>query len=457
MQEKHSIKVHPPKPHSKKQQFIYSAFGYENIREVWICAGTKFGKTLAASAAQINYGLQKPNTKHRWVAPIYSQTRQPIEYFNRILPGAEHRKSNKSENVIYMPLIDTRFEFWHAQNPSSLEGDGIHSYVFDEAAKQSPDIKSSARTTTTKTKGPMIFISYPFGKNWFYDGCMEAQDHMIWSVKNKMPLEKVFLHARTCDNPTIDPRVIENAKRELPWRLFRQFYLAEFIDDGSVFSNIEDCLITEKFVLVGELQQWFYEGAESKHVVIGADWAKKNDYTVFTAIDLSSGKLIGIMRFHKKPYTEQIRILSFFCKKFASVEIILHDKTGVGEAIDDNMAYINQNYRGIIQTNSLKSELIMKLITGFEQKQIGIPFWTEMLNELRSYEVKVNQIGTSTYGAPDGKHDDIVSSLAFAWYAFDLYSETDMSVKFLDDLQKESQSDKTELEKYYNDLIDEDF
>lgn len=457
MSEKQIIKVSAPRPHSKKQQFICSAFSYPNIREVWVCAGTKFGKTLAATACQINYALPRPNTKHRWVAPIYAQTRQPLEYFERILPSDDHRKVNKGENVIYLPHTSSRFEFWHAQSPSSLEGDGIHSYVFDEAARQPPEIKASARTTTTKTKGPMIFISYPFGKNWFYDGCMEARDHMLWSIKNGRPLEKVFLHARTCDNPTIDPQVIENAKKELPWRLFRQFYLAEFVDDGAVFSNIEACTFGDKFVLTGEIHQWFIEEHKEKIVVIGADWAKKQDYTVFIAIDMQTGAVVGIMRFHRKPYTEQVRILSFFCRKFKQVEMILHDKTGVGEAIDDSMAYINQPYRGIIQTNSLKSELIMKLITGFEQSQIKIPFWSEMVGELRAYEVKISAIGTTTYGAPSGKHDDIVSSLAFAWYGFDLYAESDMRVKFLDDLQNESQSDKTELELYYNELIEDDF
>jgi hypothetical protein len=451
------IIVTPPKAHSKKQQFIYSAFGYPSIREVWVCAGTKFGKTLAASACQINYALPRPNTKHRWVAPIYAQTRQPMEYFERILPSGDHRKINKGENVIYLPHTNSRIEFWHSQSPSSLEGDGIHSYVFDEAARQPPDIKSSARTTTTKTKGPMIFISYPYGKNWFYDGCMEAQDHMLWAFKNNKPYEKIFLHARTADNPTIDPQVIENAKKELPWRLFRQFYLAEFVDDGAVFTNIDGCTFGEKFILTGEIHQWFDPSFKEYSVVIGADWAKKQDFTVFIAIDMASGRVVGIMRFHRKPYTEQVRILAFFARKFKYVEMILHDKTGVGEAIDDNLAYINQPYRGIIQTNSLKAELIMKLITGFEQGQIKIPFWSEMIGELRAYEVKVNALGTTQYGAPSGKHDDIVSSLAFAWYAYETYSEHDMQVKFLDDLQSESQNDKTELEHYYNDMMEDDF
>jgi hypothetical protein len=411
--------------------------------------------TLGATISQAMYGITKPGTKHRWVAPIYSQTRQPLEYFQKVLPKPPHSKRNKAENSIVLPKINTRFEFWHSQNPSSLEGDGIHSYVFDEAARQSQDIHASARTTVTKTKGPMIFISYPFGKNWFYDGCMEAKSHMEWSQKNGLPPEKIFFHARTIDNPTIDKQVIENARRELSSRQFRQFYLAEFLEDGLVFSDYTKCIYTDKLDVYGDVQQWYYEGYKDCHVVIGADWAKTNDYTVFLAIDMAHCRVVGFMRFHKRNYTEQVRTLGLFCRKFKTIEMVLHDKTGVGIAIDEQIAYLGIPYRGITLTNELKNEFVLKLCTGFEQSQIKIPYWSEMISELKTYEGKPNKIGTVSYNATSGKHDDIVVALFLAYYGFILYMDSKFEVCFLEDIARDKR-DPTDLEKFYLDISEED-
>lgn len=456
LNELHEIEIKPPESHSKKQEFIYQSLSYPGIREIWICAGTKFGKTISSSVAQIVYAMSKPDTVHRWIAPIYSQTRQPKAYFRKILPGKPDTLENKSDNSITLPGQNIRFEFWHGQNPSSLEGDGIHSYVVDEAAKQTAQVHASARTTVTKTKGPMIFISYPFGKNWFYDKCMEAKESMEWCFKNNKPYEKLFIHARTIENKYIDPQVVENAKKEMPWRLYQQYYLAEFIGDGTVFSGYSDCVFGDPLDISGDVKSWYAENAIHCVVTVGADWAKTIDFSCFTAFDIATKKLVGFMHFHRRPYTEQVRMLSFFCRKFMRVEMILHDKTGVGEAIDDMMAYINQPYRGITWNNALKSEYVLKLITGFEQSDLSIPNWSLALDELKSYECKTNSIGTVSYNAQAGKHDDIVMSLVLGYYGSIMYSDHSLEIKYLDDLQKESQADKTELEKYYNELIDDD-
>jgi hypothetical protein len=449
------ILIDPPAPHSKKQKFLFSCLLQPNIREVWCCSGTKFGKTLGATVAQINRALAKPRSKNRWVAPIYSQTLQAVEYFDNILPRPPHSKKDKAANMIHLPYAQTRFEFWHSSHPPSLEGEGIDSYVFDEAAKQPKEIRTSARTTTTKTKGPMLFISYPFGKNWFYDGCMDAQEHMHWAIKNNKPIEKVFFHARTEDNPTIDKQVIANAKKELPARLFRQFYLAEFIDDGTVISNVRACVFGEPLDLFGEIQKWIISDAKESTVVIGVDWAKTVDFTVFIAMDTKLKKVVGLCRFHKTSYTEQVRILAFFAKQFKSVEMIIHDKTGVGQALDDQLAYINQPYHGVTLTNALKNEFITNMITNFEQEYISIPNWREMVMELEAYELKPTATGLPSYSAPMGKHDDIVCALFLANYGLQVYGDREMNVVWLEDLPKNAHLGQNELERYYNDM-DED-
>ena len=51
--------------------------------------------------------------------------------------------------------------------------------------------------------------------------------------------------------------------------------------------------------LFGATQVWMAPKAEEYDVVIGVDWAKKQDYTVITALTSGEGKprMVGFMRF----------------------------------------------------------------------------------------------------------------------------------------------------------------
>jgi len=451
------IILSPPDPHSKKQRLAMTAFKIPAIREIWIACGTKWGKTLAGSGAMIVGGVDRPGTKWRWVAPIHDQARIAMEdYFPKILPPEPHRKQNLADLTFKIPAVDVTFEFWHAQNPGSLEGAAVNGYVFDEAAKMKPEVRASARTTTTRTQGPHMYISYPQGKNWFHTGCMEAKEHMEWSLKNGVPPEKIFIHAPTSDNPYISKKVIEDARREIPDRLFRQFYLAEFVSDGQIFTGFRDRQFgPELDHLYGERQFWVDDQAAEADVVIGVDWAKTVDWTVFIAADVKTRRVIGLERFHKVPYTEAIRRLILFSRKFKSVLTIRHDKTGVGSAIDDQLAQTNLPYEGIVFTNPSKSEMVTKLMTSFEKTgELYIPRWNVLLGELDAFDVTTNALGTPIYSAPSGKHDDTIAALMLMNTALIDYGERDYQIKFLEDMPNQKPG---VLEQFYRDLAsDED-
>jgi len=289
------------------------------------------------------------------------------------------------------------------------------------------------------------------GKNWFFTRCMEAKEHQEWAIKNGKQPQKIFITARTLDNQHIDPDVVEQARKELPTRLFEQHYEAKFIDDGTVFTNINVCIYTEKLDLDPKKQRWFHAEASTKSVVIGADWAKQGDWTVFIAIDMQSKLIIGLERFHQIPYTEQVRRLRLFANHFKDVQIVFHDKTGVGNAIDDLLVYTNLAYHGITFSNPIKAGMVAKLITSLEQEFIHYPHWPELIKELTIFELKTSMTGLPVYGAPSGKHDDIVMSLLLANMALLEYADRSYEINYLEELKSEN-----EIESYYNELLEDD-
>jgi hypothetical protein len=99
--------------------------------------------------------------------------------------------------------------------------------------------------------------------------------------------------------------------------------------------------------------------------------------------------------------------------------------------------------------------MVARLITSFEHRIIALPRIGEILGELDSYEVRTNSIGTMTYSAPSGKHDDIVSSLMLGHAALIQYGNRDVHVSTLEDLAKEPSEELSSIDRFYRDIAED--
>lgn len=454
-----------PRPNSPQQSVIMDAFHDPNMLEMFVSCGTKFGKTFSASGGYSSRMSLRRGAIGRWIAPIYSQTKIGFRYCKKILPPEPDTHTNMGELSILFTGLDSKMEFRSGVNPEDLEGEGTYVNVLDEAAKLHQQVYDSTKTTTTVTRGLIAAFSTPRGKNWFYTKCMDAKERMEWAIKNGKPLTHIFITAPSSVNPLVTKEAIEEARRSMPDRLFRQYFEAEFIDDGSVFVGFRDCVLGPEIITDGKYQYWLDVDAKNSTVVIGADWGRTNDRTVFWAIDLESRTCVGFQRFYKTPYTEAIRKLVVFSRRFRETVTVLHDKTGLGTVIDDYLAETELAYEGINFTNASKADMVAKLITGFEGRDHFIPNWREAIDELDSYEVITTPTGNMTYGGMEGKHDDIVSAMMLAYLGLIRYGDRTYEVKFTDQpsdkaRQKPAASAKVEedvprmshLERFYEDL-----
>lgn len=455
------VTIQLPPPHSEIQRRIMQSFlDPDGPEEVFVCSGTKFGKTLACSVALGASMPRSPKTSWRWVAPYYSQSVIGFDNLKAILPKA-YIKARRSSMEIAIPSIDASCKFVHAQNAEQLEGHQIHGYVIDEAAKVGEQVYYSARTTVTRTRsvgmGKFLVPSTPVGRNWFYRACMDAINEMEMAKLNNRKPRSVFFTAPTSANPYISPDVISDAKLRLPDRLFRQYYLAEWLDEASTFTNVIDCLFGQPFELaVGTYAAWFDKRASECSVVIGADWArgkeKSDDSTVYIAIDYEASrpKVVGILKIKGLSYTEQIKHLVRFTKAFGDCFKVAHDKTGVGVALEDQLAMTGLVYEGQHFSRQSKSEMVCNLITAFEQSRISIPNCADLKSELESFEMEVTEVGHMKFGAAQGAHDDMVCALMLAWGLARRYADMEVEFRSIDDLNK------TPLRSYYDELIEDD-
>lgn len=443
-----------PTPHSREQEILMKAFVTPGLVELWCACGTKFGKSLGASGGMIGAAWVKRQGLYRWVAPIYKQAKIGMKYHEYLLPDGTY-DVNKSEPSVTINNNQTKIEYVSGKHPEDLEGEGITGgYCLDEAAKMSRQVYDSAKTTLTITRAPLAAFSTPKGKNWFFDKCQEARLHMEWALKKGVPPKKIFITAPSRANPAVTQDAIEEARQSLPERLFRQYYDAEFSDNGTVFIGVRDCIFGEVIELrsIGGVTTWTDPDAKKSSVVLGVDWAKKEDFTVFTAISLDSPvpKMVGFQRFQGLSYTEAIKQLIGFARNFKKVVLGRHDRTGVGEALDDMLAGTHLPFEGVIFTNMSKTGMVSALMLTFERKDILIPNIPELLYELDSYEVQTSASGNMRYAAPLGMHDDIVSALMLANDAVQ-EMRGGFEIRALEDLPKSHLS----LDKFYGEMIQE--
>lgn len=458
--------------------------------------GTKTGKTLGLSTRlqKCSY-VTKPERPgyFRILAPYYRHTKITYKYMNRLMPektpydpnltpeqnaiAQEQWQAMKPERqegrkVFEWRHNDSEIECMHGQDPAAIEGEAVDGQGIDEAAKFKEASFAAAMSTTTQRGGWTVLTSTPIGKNWFYKVAMEAKEKEEWAIKKGIQPEMIFRSVPTWTSPFVKAEVIDNAKRTMPTRLFRQLYGGEFVDDGSVFTHI-----SEAFGNVSEfytLDYWMPDRHESRCAFVGVDWAKNVDWTVFIALN-EKGKMIGFSRFQKKKYSEAVAELWAFCERLRigatrdgeqsqKLEVtILHDQTGVGEAVSDTIDdSLNQDkpeevkdeakvkdfenavkargytINGLKWTNALKEEYVLANILSLEECVLKLFPWQVLRNEMSAFQVETSKAGNPIYSAPGGQHDDTVMALIMANMLYRENRDTENgSVILVDSVQRE--------------------
>lgn len=284
-----------------------------------------------------------------------------------------------------------RIYFLSAERPQAILGFGFRGIVVDETAQIPSEVWTTyIRPTLSDHMGWASLISTPRGRNWFFD----------MFTRGGEPGYAAFTFPSN-SNPYFPAEEWEEAKRTLPSDVFRQEYMAEFLEDSAgVFRGVEKCLT---------------EGAEKRcgPVVIGIDLAKHRDYTVLVAMDALTGACLAMDRFNLLDWPVQKKRIKEFVREWGGVAWM--EVNSIGDAIFDDLKSELDNLRPWVTNNASKARAIQQLSVDIEQGRISWPrSWTVLTDELKRYEYAISPRGVMTYNAPSGYHDDCVMALAIA-------------------------------------------
>lgn len=187
---------------------------------VAIC-GRRFGKTHLA-VRELAYHARIPGQEVIYVAPTYKMAKNIVwrKLKNKLSDLKWVAKHNETELKLELKNGSV-ISLKGADNFDSLRGTGNHFIVLDEFADIDPEAWFEVlRATLSDTQGKALFIGTPKGiGNWSYEiyqRCLEDPEH--WSS----------YQFTTLDGGNVPPEEIEQARRDLDERTFRQEYMATF-------------------------------------------------------------------------------------------------------------------------------------------------------------------------------------------------------------------------------------
>lgn len=390
------VKVH--RPHRDQRTILKGARRFNVV----VC-GRRFGKTklaLIRSAFAVQKGLPVA-----YFAPVYKMMsdfwREAVEMYKPAIS-----RENKAEHRIEF-ANGASFQMWSLDSADTVRGRKYALALIDEAAMV-PNLEDAwnavIRPTLTDYEGGADFYSTPKGLNFFHTVFSRGQDPAFpdWAA----------FHFPTVANPFIKATEIEAARAELPADVFRQEYLAEFIQgEGSVFRNITANLTQEETT----------PDAHRGHALVaGVDWGQVNDFTAVSVVCETCRREVELDRFNKIEWDFQRNRLLGLLDKW-DVSFAVCEENSIGSPNLEALGRMTRRRLAGFQTTAqTKPPLIQSLALALEQEEmkwLDVPVATR---ELEAYEATRNAVTNRIqYSAPAGFHDDTVIARALARHAIE--------------------------------------
>ena len=330
-----------------------------------------------------------------WCAPTYKMLTDDWQNLCNTLAPVVQRRSEQEKRLI---LINGGvLDFWSLDHPDAMRGRKYARVVVNEAAFV-PGLMQAfnliIRPTLIDLKGDGYFVGTPKGHNDY------------WNLFNQTGEDWAHWQMSSYGNPYIPSSELDSLKTTMLERAYQQEILAQFLEDGGgIFRRVQSAAIAKRLE----------SGVSGKQYVIGADWGRSNDATVFAVLDAQSEECIMIDRMTDTDFAAQRIRLIALAQRFNQAAVLV-ETNSIGQPQLEELQRMGLSVQGFQTTNASKAQIIDSLALGFEQDRIKIIDDPVLVSELMAYQSERLPSGLLRYGAPDGMHDDTVIALALAWW-----------------------------------------
>ena len=398
-----------PKPqftvHDKQREVVESDARFRALK--W---GRRAGKNITANIDLIEivrapwewpHGGDNPDEfLVWWLGKSYDQANKyGFQTFISAVPDSWIANTKRDKPYVVELTHGATVEFRTYDRPDTLQGAGVDHHIVDEAAYCPRSLwDNDLEPMLMDTRGSAMFISKPRPGTLFEDPVwnrVESPDYPEW----------VGFHATSASNPFIEEDPTDK-QGTVPDKVYRQEYLAEFVDDsGEVFEDLDANLFTRDEPPADPVSPFAH----------GWDLARHEDYTVGVILD-AHGRLVEFYRTQDEPWPV---ILDDISDRAAAYEGVLAVDASRDNKIVSDIADRGHNVEPVRFTPKTKRNLIQNLATRIENGELATHEVPQLRHELQVFTYDTTPSGNIRYHAEEGFHDDAVDALALASHVLD--------------------------------------
>jgi hypothetical protein len=374
-------------PH-QQQKAIHDSINNESYKYYTLSIGRQFGKTMLAMNQAYYWAMNDPGCKIGWVSPIYKQSEK---VFDEMSKAFESNMVKTNASKLTIETCGSLIQLFSSERYDNMRGFTFDYLIVDETAWQSEEAWTNVLRATVLVRGKkVLFLSTPRGRNWFYNLFnMDGVDRQYKSFKMS-----------SYDNPLIDPKEIDSARLTLPEHIFKQEYLAEFIDNGSgVFTN----LVIDTPI-------------NSNRYYAGIDLGRADDYTVLTILN-EKGKMVYCDRWRHNTWQNIIDAMLPALNKYKPRTLI--EINSIGDVIFEQLQKVYKSVYPFVTTSKSKQEIVEGLQVAIQNQEFTTLDIDWVIKEFNVFTYEYNpKTRNIKYSAPNGFHDDGVMSCCIAYQCF---------------------------------------
>jgi phage FluMu gp28-like protein len=309
-----------------------------------------------------------------------------------------------------------------AENLDGLRGFTLDWVIIDEAAYCSEEVWKIIQPELAIRKGRAWIISSPWTKGWLFD---------LYRMEEIDPKRYKSYHFISTDSPFYDQEEAESYRQTHTELEYRTELMAEFLDGGAVFNNLERIMVSTPS-----------EPIPGHSYIAGSDIASANDFTVIKIFDVADRREVHHVRLGDRSWSSIKTTIYMTCMRYNRATLFI-DQTGVGASVVEDLRQMTRGYESssaqgylnivpFIFTSKSKPELMANYMLAMENMTIRLLPDQITKKEHESLEMKKSEGATGyiRYAAPKGRHDDCVMSSALAVWGLDRYAGNQLAGPF---------------------------
>lgn len=362
------------------------------------CSGRGTGKTQA-SELKFDREVRRRPMPYWWVWPTFDAAREFAweqyirPHFDGIYPMSETTLTLHYPNGGYIRCVGADKMAAHNKRGGKLGG-----FIMEECRNVKRHVYSEVLLPmVARTGGWGQFKSTPRPGSWFDALANVAEKKEAAARAAGAPPEWGLVSFTPYDNPHHDQAGIEMMRRNMTEREFEVEVMGRRLTDGGMlFRNVAELCVLEPQAPV-----------RGRHYVIGADWARHNDETVFSVWDFGARKQVHLHRLADTPYHLQDRAAIGLARHYNNATVFSEDN-GIGDERTERLEDAGVRVVRFHSDPGRKRDLVLGGALAFEQRNIALLRDEEQVAQMLAFETQPRPSGLPGYGAPSGMHDDIV-------------------------------------------------